>query len=74
MRGVYSMAALAELQRLGCGDVFSCAAGASTGAINLAYFLAGRAEAAVAVYTETISNTARSSIRSASGRSSTSTS
>ena len=56
MRGVYSMAALAEIDAMGLRGSFDFAAGASSGAINLAYFLAGQAEDAVKVYTEIISN------------------
>lgn len=50
MRGIYSMAVLAELERRGWTDRFDHVAGTSAGAINGAYFLAGQAAGAVDVY------------------------
>lgn len=56
MRGVYSMAALAELERQGLSNAFDVVIGSSAGAINAAYFLAGQAQEAVGIYTDSISN------------------
>ena len=56
MRGVYSMGALAALEDAGLREAFDVIVGASAGAINAAYFLAGQAHAAVDVYVETLSN------------------
>ena len=43
MRGVISCAALMALEELGMTDVFDEVYGASAGAVNAAYFLAGQA-------------------------------
>jgi predicted patatin/cPLA2 family phospholipase len=56
MRGIYSLSALAELERLGLRDAFSRVIGSSAGAINGAYFLAGQAEESISIYTEDLSN------------------
>lgn len=56
MRGVYSMAALAELDSAGLADSFDLVVAASAGAINGAYLLAGQAQEAVSVYVDLLSN------------------
>jgi predicted patatin/cPLA2 family phospholipase len=56
MRGIYSLSALAELEKLGLRDAFSRVIGSSAGAINGAYFLAGQAEESISIYTEDLSN------------------
>jgi predicted patatin/cPLA2 family phospholipase len=50
MRAVYSLAVLARLEELGLTDRFDVVEGASAGAINGAYFVAGQAAAAVGLY------------------------
>lgn len=55
MRGVYSMGALAGLEEAGLTTSFDSVSGASAGAINGAYFIAGQAAAAVDVYVEALS-------------------
>jgi predicted patatin/cPLA2 family phospholipase len=56
MRGVYSMGALAELDEAGFRDAFDIALGASAGAINAVYFLAGQASESVGLYADHLSN------------------
>jgi predicted patatin/cPLA2 family phospholipase len=56
LRGIYSLSALAVLERLGLRDAFSRVIGSSAGAINGAYFLAGQAEESLSIYTEDLSN------------------
>lgn len=56
MRGVYSMGALAALESEGLSSGFDFVAGASAGAINGAYMIAGQANAAVDVYVNALSN------------------
>lgn len=56
MRGVYSMGALAHLEKSGLRDSFDLIIGSSAGAINGAYLLAGQAVQAVDVYVEGLSN------------------
>lgn len=50
LRGIYSLAALGVLEDLGLRDAFSFVIGSSAGAINGAYFLAGRARDSVDIY------------------------
>lgn len=52
MRGVYTIAALSELDRMGHTDRFSVVSGASSGAMNGAYFLAGQADAGESIYVD----------------------
>jgi predicted patatin/cPLA2 family phospholipase len=56
MRGVYSMGALAQLDEAGFREAFDVILGASAGAINAAYFLAGQASEAVGLYANHLSN------------------
>ena len=56
MRGVYSMAALAELEDQGLADAFDVVIGTSAGAVNGAYFLARQANDAVSVYTHSLNS------------------
>lgn len=57
MRGVISCAALMALEELGLTDAFDEVYGASAGAMNAAYFLAGQAACATAIYYQKINNT-----------------
>src|SRR5580765_5249695 len=57
MRGVISCAALMSLQDLGMTTVFDEVYGASAGAVNAAYFLAGQAAYATTIYYQKINNT-----------------
>src|SRR5215813_3020038 len=57
MRGVISCAALMGLEELGMTDVFDEVYGASAGAVNAAYFLAGQAAYATRIYYQKINNT-----------------
>jgi predicted patatin/cPLA2 family phospholipase len=57
MRGVISCAALMSLQDLGMTAVFDEVYGASAGAANAAYFLAGQAAYATTIYYQKINNT-----------------
>src|SRR5215467_6522188 len=57
MRGVISCAALMSLQDLGMTSIFDEVYGASAGAANAAYFLAGQAAYATAIYYQKINNT-----------------
>jgi predicted patatin/cPLA2 family phospholipase len=57
MRGVISCAALMGLEEVGMTDVFDEVYGASAGAVNAAYFLAGQAAYATAIYYQKINNT-----------------
>src|SRR5499433_3227138 len=57
MRGVISCAALMGLEELGMTDVFDEVYGASAGAVNAAYFLAGQAAFATTIYYQKINNT-----------------
>src|SRR5215470_2607655 len=57
MRGVISCAALMALEDLGMTDVFDDVYGASAGAVNAAYFLAGQAAYATSIYYQKINNT-----------------
>src|SRR5437016_4714958 len=57
MRGVISCAALMALEDLGLTDVFDEVYGASAGALNAAYFLAGQAGFATTIYYQKINNT-----------------
>jgi predicted acylesterase/phospholipase RssA len=50
MRGVVSGGALLALEELGLTDAFDVGYGASAGAINLAYFVLGRARSASRIY------------------------
>jgi predicted patatin/cPLA2 family phospholipase len=56
MRGIYSMGCLAELESRGLGDAFDVVIGASAGAVNGAYFLAGQANEAVHIYVDLLSS------------------
>src|SRR5690349_22905594 len=57
MRGVVSCAALMGLEELGMTGVFDEVYGASAGAANAAYFLAGQAAYATTIYYQKINNT-----------------
>src|SRR5438067_13351561 len=57
MRGVISCAALMGLEELGMQEVFDEVYGASAGAVNAAYFLAGQASYATTIYYQKINNT-----------------
>src|SRR6476661_7065368 len=57
MRGVISCAALMALEELGLTGVFDEVYGASAGAVNAAYFLAGQAGYATTIYYQTINTT-----------------
>ena len=57
MRGVISCAALMGLEELGMTEVFDEVYGASAGAVNAAYFLAGQASYATTIYYQQINNT-----------------
>jgi predicted patatin/cPLA2 family phospholipase len=57
MRGVISCSALQGLEELGMTQVFDEVYGASAGAVNAAYFLAGQAGYATTIYYQTINNT-----------------
>src|SRR5438477_4680687 len=57
MRGVISCAALMGLEELGLTDAFDEVYGASAGAMNAAYFLAGQAGYATPIYYQKINNT-----------------
>lgn len=55
MRGAYSLGALAALEDEGLTGAFDLVLGASSGAINGAYFLAGQARQGIDVYTRDLS-------------------
>jgi len=57
MRGIISCAALMGLEDLGLTDAFDEVYGASAGAVNAAYFLAGQAAYATSIYYQQINNT-----------------
>ena len=57
MRGVISCAALMALEDLSMTNVFDEVYGASAGALNAAYFLAGQAAYATSIYYQKINNT-----------------
>ena len=57
MRGVISCAALTGLEDMGMTHVFDEVYGASAGAVNAAYFLAGQAAYATSIYYQKINNT-----------------
>src|SRR5437868_15405392 len=57
MRGVISCAALQALEELGMTAAFDEVYGASAGAVNAAYFLAGQAAYATSIYYQKINNT-----------------
>src|SRR5438094_3677073 len=57
MRGVISCAALMGLEDLGMTPVFDEVYGASAGAVNAAYFLAGQAAYATTIYYQKVNNT-----------------
>src|ERR1043166_4327319 len=57
MRGVISCAALMALEELGLTEAFDEVYGASAGAVNAAYFLAGQAAWATTIYYQKINNT-----------------
>ena len=57
MRGVISCASLMALEELGLTEVFDEVYGASAGAVNAAYFLAGQAACATTIYYQKINNT-----------------
>src|SRR4051812_11204339 len=57
MRGVISCAALQALEELGMTAAFDQVYGASAGAVNAAYFLAGQAAYATSIYYQKINNT-----------------
>lgn len=55
MRGVYSMAVLSALEKLGFSEKFDYVVGSSSGAINGAYFIAKQAKKGVGIYTNELS-------------------
>jgi predicted acylesterase/phospholipase RssA len=57
MRGVISCAALQGLEELGMTGVFDKVYGASAGAVNAAYFLAGQAAYATTIYYQKVNTT-----------------
>src|SRR3989442_4926282 len=57
MRGVISCGALMALEELGMTEVFDEVYGGSAGAVNAAYFLAGQAAYATALYYQKINST-----------------
>ena len=57
MRGVISCASLMALEELGLTNVFDEVYGASAGAVNAAYFLAGQSAYATSIYYQKINNT-----------------
>ena len=57
MRGVISCAALQGLEELGMTGVFDEVYGASAGAVNTAYFLAGQAAYATTIYYQKVNTT-----------------
>jgi predicted patatin/cPLA2 family phospholipase len=57
MRGVISCGALMGLEELGMTEIFDEVYGASAGAANAAYFLAGQAAYAATIYYQKINNT-----------------
>ena len=57
MRGVISCASLMALEELGLTEIFDEVYGASAGAVNAAYFLAGQASYATTIYYQKINNT-----------------
>jgi predicted acylesterase/phospholipase RssA len=63
MRGVLSGAMLTALEDLGFGDVFDGVYGASSGALNAAYFLAGRSWRNLAAYYDDLVSPAFLSVR-----------
>lgn len=56
MRGVVSAGMVSALDALGYGSAFDAVYGASAGAINAAYFLAGQAALGTTIYHEDINN------------------
>jgi predicted patatin/cPLA2 family phospholipase len=56
MRGVISAGMVSALEALGYGQAFDAVYGASAGAINAAYFLAGQARLGTTIYHEDINN------------------
>lgn len=56
MRGVISAGMVSGLESLGYVDAFDAVYGASAGAINAAYFLAGQARLGTSIYYEDINN------------------
>jgi predicted patatin/cPLA2 family phospholipase len=56
MRGVISAGMVSALEVLGYGQAFDAVYGASAGAINAAYFLAGQARLGTTIYHEDINN------------------
>jgi predicted patatin/cPLA2 family phospholipase len=56
MRGVYSMGALAELEDRSLSDAFDVVIGASAGAVNSAFLLAGQANEGVRIYVDMLSS------------------
>src|SRR6185436_5743403 len=57
MRGIISCASLMALEEIGMTNVFDEVYGASAGAVNAAYFLAGQATYATSIYYQKINNT-----------------
>jgi predicted acylesterase/phospholipase RssA len=57
MRGIISCASLMALEEIGMTNVFDEVYGASAGAVNAAYFLAGQANYATSIYYQKINNT-----------------
>jgi predicted patatin/cPLA2 family phospholipase len=57
MRGVISCAALLGLEELGMTEAFDEVYGASAGAVNAAYFLAGQASYATTIYYQKVNST-----------------
>jgi predicted patatin/cPLA2 family phospholipase len=56
MRGIISCGAMLGLEELGMTSVFDHVYGASAGALNAAYFLAGQAAYAVSIYHQDLNN------------------
>lgn len=56
MRGIYSVSALAQLDKMGYRDRFKNIFATSSGAINGAYFLSGQAEEGISAYADYLSN------------------
>lgn len=56
MRGTYSIAALAELEKHGLNDRFGDIFATSAGALNATYYLAGQAQVGISAYLDHLSN------------------
>lgn len=56
MRGVFSAGSLIALEKLGFSEAFDCIYGASSGAMNAAYFLSQQTSFGTSIYYENINN------------------